>query len=79
MTDYASTTRTTFTVAPGRTIEGADETIYMPGDEIALGAADAERFLALGFILDQDGSRVLLTNGPATDVEDGVQITRDGQ
>lgn len=59
----------TYIIAPGRTIDGK-----LPGDEVTLSDADAERFRDFGFILADDGSRVVPTGGPAVNVEDGVQI-----
>lgn len=49
----------TYTVAPGRTVDGK-----APGETVELDAADADRLLKLGFILDRDGSIVVQTEGP---------------
>lgn len=58
-----------YIVAPGRTIDGK-----APGAEVLLNDVDAERMLKLGFILGPDGSVVVRADGPAVNVQDGVQI-----
>lgn len=64
-----TSTGSTYIVAPGRTIDGK-----LPGDEVTLSDADAVRLRDFGFILADDGSRVVPTGGPAVNVEDGVQV-----
>ena len=78
-----------YKVAPGRhLVHGEDHVFengavkkkgrvrdYAPGDEIELDADEAERFMKLGFILDEDGAIVVRADGPAVNVEDGVQIS----
>lgn len=59
----------TYTVAPGRTVDGKQ-----PGEPVELNEADAERLLGLGFILDVDGKQRFATEGPAVNVDGGVQI-----
>lgn len=48
-----------YEVAPGRTVDGRQ-----PGDSVDLDDNDAKRLFDLGFILGEDGSRALLTEGP---------------
>ncbi len=48
-----------YEVAPGRTVDGRQ-----PGDSVDLDDKDAKRLFDLGFILGEDGSRALLTEGP---------------
>lgn len=69
--DAVEAKKGSYTVAPGRTIDGK-----MPGDKVDLDATDAKRLLGLGFILDKDGSVVVRADGPAVNVEDGVQIAQ---
>lgn len=58
-----------YTVAPGCTVGGKG-----PGESIDLDANDAKRFRDLGFILDEDGQRRYMSDGPAVNKEDGVEI-----
>ena len=72
--DAVEATSGTYKVAAGRTVIGDDGKSYGPGQEVSLNEADAERCIALGFILDEDGATVVRADGPAVNVEDGVQI-----
>lgn len=67
--DAVTATSGEYTVAPGRTVDGKG-----PGQTVTLDEKDAERMLELGFILDADGSIVIRADGPAVNVEDGVQV-----
>lgn len=67
--DVVAATAGEYTVAPGRTVDGKG-----PGKTVKLDDADAQRMLELGFILDTDGSMVIRADGPAVNVEDGVQV-----
>lgn len=67
--DAVAATAGEYTVAPGRTVDGKG-----PGSKVSLNDADAQRMLELGFILDTDGSMVIRADGPAVNVEDGVQV-----
>ena len=58
-----------YTVAPGRTVDGKG-----PGEKVDLIDTDYDRFLQLGFVLDKDGKQRFITDGPAVNVVDGVQI-----
>lgn len=58
-----------YTVAPGCTVGGKG-----PGEPIELDETDAKRFRDLGFILDEDGQRRYMSDGPAVNKEDGVVI-----
>jgi hypothetical protein len=49
----------TYTVAPGRTIDGKK-----PGETVELDETDATRLTKLGFVLDRDGAIVIQTDGP---------------
>lgn len=59
----------TYTVAPGRTVDGK-----APGETVELDAGDAKRLFKLGFVLDPDGAIVVQADGPAVNVENGVQV-----
>ncbi len=67
--DAVTATSGTYTVAPGRTVDGKK-----PGSTVELDEGDAQRMLELGFILDKDGAVVVRADGPAVNVEDGVQV-----
>ena len=67
--DAVTATAGQFTVAPGRTVDGKG-----PGSTVELDDTDAQRMLELGFILDADGAMVIRADGPAVNVEDGVQV-----
>lgn len=67
--DAVTATNGTYTVAPGRTVDGKK-----PGSMVELDEGDAQRMLELGFILDRDGAVVVRADGPAVNVEDGVQV-----
>ncbi|WP_242183094.1 hypothetical protein [Sphingomonas sp. CARO-RG-8B-R24-01] len=67
--DAVTASKGTYTVAPGRTVDGK-----APGKTVELDDGDAKRMLELGFILDTDGSIVVRADGPAVNVEDGVQV-----
>ncbi len=67
--DAVTATKGSYTVAPGRTVDGKG-----PGKTVDLDDDDALRLLELGFILDDDGSIVVRADGPAVNVEDGVQV-----
>lgn len=67
--DASKTDDHEYTVARGRTVDGKE-----PGEKVKLNADDAERLFGLGFILAPDGSSALLPEGPAVNVEDGVQV-----
>lgn len=56
-----------YEVAPGRTVGGKG-----PGKMVELDDNDALRLYELGFILDEDGNRVGMTEGPKTVT--GVEI-----
>lgn len=71
----ADATAGTYTVAPGRHVSDADGS-HGPGESCKLDEKDAKRMLALGFILDTDGTIVVRADGPAVNVEDGVQIAQ---
>lgn len=58
---------TEYEVAPGRTVNGKG-----PGQKVALEDDDALRLFKLGFILDEDGNRAGLPEGPKTAA--GVEI-----
>lgn len=61
-------------IAPGRTVDGKG-----PGETVHLDEADAKRFVELGFVLDKDGGQRVPTEGPAVNVEDGVQVKQAKQ
>lgn len=63
-----------YTVAPGRTVVNDAGEAKGPGQTVTLDRADAKRLLGLGFLLDDDGDIVIRADGPAVNVEDGVQI-----
>jgi hypothetical protein len=67
--DAVTATAGEYTVAPGRTVDGKG-----PGQTVKLDDNDALRMLELGFILDTDGAVVIRADGPAVNVEDGVQV-----
>lgn len=67
--DAVAAAKGTYTVAPGRTVDGK-----APGETVDLDEGDATRLLQLGFILDTDGSIVVQADGPAVNVENGVQV-----
>ena len=73
----ADVTSGTCTVAPGRTVVTADGS-YTAGQTVTLDDKDAKRFTGLGFLLDQDGAAIVRADGPAVNVEDGVQISQAG-
>lgn len=58
-----------YTVSPGCTVGGKG-----PGETIELDDNDAKRFCDLGFILDKEGQRRYMSDGPAVNKEDGVVI-----
>lgn len=64
-----------YIVAPGRTVVTGDGA-FGPGKKVKLDDKDAERFRNLGYLLADDGSVFVQTDGPAVNVEDGVQITQ---
>lgn len=63
----------TYTVAPGRTVTTGDDS-FGAGGRVKLTAEEANRLLKTGFILDKDGAAIIQADGPAVDVEDGVQV-----
>ncbi|MGI4764564.1 MAG: hypothetical protein ACRYGP_05805 [Janthinobacterium lividum] len=76
-----------FKIAPGRSllhativendgVKTARNKGYNPGDEIELDAEEAESLIKMGFLLDTDGSVVVRADGPAVNVENGVQIAQ---
>lgn len=67
--DAVTAAKGRYTVASGRTVDGKG-----PGKTVELDDGDALRLLELGFILDDDGSIVVRADGPAVNVEDGIQV-----
>lgn len=63
-----------YLVAPGRTVMGDDGESFGPGGKVSLTAAEATSLLKHGFIVDKDGAVVIQTDGPAVNVDEGVQI-----
>ena len=63
--DAAKKTLNLYTVAPGRTVITDDGTSG-PGEDVLLDDDEAKRFRELGFILAEDGTPVIRTDGPAT-------------
>lgn len=61
----------TYTVAKGRSLVH-DGKPYGAGDSVDLPVDDGARFQALGFLVGEDGSVSVNTNGPA--VVSGVEI-----
>lgn len=74
--DTVTASTGTYTVAPGRTVTSDDGKPKGPGEKVTLSKADAERLLPLGFVLDADGAIIVRADGPAVNVEDGVQIAQ---
>lgn len=68
-TDAGASSATSYTVAPGCTVGGKG-----PGETIDLDSDEAVRLRKLGFLLDEDGKRRFMADGPAVNVEDGVEI-----
>ena len=69
---------TSFTVAPGRTLE-TDAGSRREGDTVMLDPGEGRRLQALGFLLNADGSRPLaLDGGPPVNVENGAVIPPRG-
>ena len=62
-----------YTVAPQRTVSAEDRD-YGPGEKVILEEAEGTRLTKLGYLVGEDGSVAIPTNGPAVNVEDGVQI-----
>lgn len=60
-------------VAPGRTV-ATDDGDVGPGGEVMLDPREAKRLGKLGFLVGEDGTVALNTNGPAVNVDDGVQV-----
>lgn len=58
-----------YTVSPGCTVGGKG-----PGETIDLDSDEAARLRKLGFLLDEDGQRRYMSDGPAVNKEDGVVI-----
>lgn len=73
-TNAAEVARGTYVVAPGRTVVSGDGETFGPGDEVELTAAEAKNLVLLGFFRDRDGSVLIQADGPAVNVEDGVEV-----
>lgn len=73
-----------YAVAAGRTVhhDGKDylgqrrnpKNEIVPADKVKLDADDAERLLKAGFLLDKDGAAIIHADGPAVNVDNGVQL-----
>lgn len=63
-----------YTVAPNRTVVTADGS-FGPGQAVNLDDKDAKRFRDLGFLLTDGGAVLTQTDGPAVNVENGIQVT----
>jgi len=72
--DTIDAKRGSYVVAPGRTVMDHDGENIGPGGKVNLTADEATRLLKHGFILDKDGAIVVQTDGPAVNVDEGVQI-----
>ncbi len=68
-TETTASSTTSYTVAPGCTVGGKG-----PGETIDLDSDEAGRLRKLGFLLDEDGQRRYMSDGPAVNKEDGVVI-----
>ncbi|WP_047867318.1 hypothetical protein [Sphingomonas paucimobilis] len=67
--DATAPSTESYTVAPGCTVGGKG-----PGETIDLDSDEAARLRKLGFLLDEDGQRRYMSDGPAVNKEDGVVI-----